>query len=73
MASLAIFHSVLGVRPGSLELADLFQAEVHAAEGSIETSLYPGSGHSFTDSSLPDEYDSAAAELARSRVSVFLR
>jgi dienelactone hydrolase len=33
--------------------------------------LYPGDGHLFTDSSLPD-YDQAAAELVMERVQAFL-
>ena len=34
---------------------------------------YPGRGHLFTDPSLPDEYDAAAAELLWERVLAFLR
>ncbi len=33
---------------------------------------YPGSGHLFADSSLPDEYQPAEAELMLSRIKDFL-
>jgi dienelactone hydrolase len=41
---------------------------IHEAKGSIEIFDYPGSGHLFTDSSLPDEYDPASTELLWKRV-----
>lgn len=32
---------------------------------------YPGSGHLFTDASLPEEFDAEAAELLWTRVLAF--
>ena len=39
----------------------------------IETFSYAGTGHLFTDPSLPAEYDEAATELLWPRVVEFLR
>jgi dienelactone hydrolase len=42
---------------------DAFAAAVRAAGAPVELFDYRGSGHLFTDPSLPDEYDEPAAEL----------
>jgi dienelactone hydrolase len=46
--------------------------DVEAAGGSVETFDYPGSGHLFTDASLPKEYDRASAELMWARALTFV-
>jgi dienelactone hydrolase len=48
-----------------------FEAAVRAAPAEVTTWTYPG-GHLFTDPSLPEEFDAAAAELAWQRVLAFL-
>jgi dienelactone hydrolase len=47
-------------------------ADVEAAGGTLEIFDYPGSGHLFTDPTLPAEYDAAATELMWSRVLPFV-
>jgi dienelactone hydrolase len=47
-------------------------ADVAAAGGSLEIFDYPGTGHLFTDPTLPDEYDAEATELLWSRVLPFV-
>jgi dienelactone hydrolase len=47
-------------------------ADVAAAGGTLELFDYPGSGHLFTDPTLPDEYDAEATELLWSRVLPFV-
>lgn len=47
--------------------------DVEAGGGTIEVFDYPGSGHLFSDRTLPDEYDAAATELFWSRVLPFVR
>lgn len=44
---------------------------VTAAGGALERFDYPGSGHLFTDASLPGEFDPEAAELLWARVEAF--
>jgi dienelactone hydrolase len=46
--------------------------ELVEATGSAELFLYPGAGHLFADSSLPD-YDESAATLLEERVLAFLK
>ncbi len=53
------------------EWIDAVAAEVHAAGGRFETFDYPGSGHLFTDASLPDEYQPQEAQLLWERVLAF--
>jgi dienelactone hydrolase len=48
------------------------RADVLAGGGTLEVFDYPGSGHLFTDASLPDEYDAEATELVWSRVLPFV-
>jgi dienelactone hydrolase len=47
-------------------------ADVAAAGGTLEIFDYPGSGHLFTDPTLPAEYDAEATELMWSRVLPFV-
>lgn len=47
--------------------------DVEAGGGSIEVFDYPGSGHLFTDPSLPAEYDPDATETFWGRVLPFVR
>jgi dienelactone hydrolase len=47
--------------------------DIEAAGGTIEVFDYPGSGHLFTDTSLPAEYDAEATELFWSRALPFVR
>ncbi|MCZ3387770.1 MAG: dienelactone hydrolase family protein [Actinomycetia bacterium] len=46
--------------------------EVEAGGGTIEVFDYPGSGHLFTDPTLPDEYDANTTELFWSRALPFV-
>jgi len=47
-------------------------ADVAAAGATLELFDYPGTGHLFTDPTLPDEYDAEATELLWSRVLPFV-
>lgn len=51
---------------------DSFAADVRRSRAGYAYFEYPGSGHLFTDPSLPDEYDGASAELLFSRSLAFL-
>jgi len=51
----------------SPEWTDLLAADIRAAGAPLEVFEYPGTGHLFTDSGLPDEYDAAATDLLWSR------
>lgn len=44
---------------------------VAAADGDVELFDYPGTGHLFTDATLPDEYDADSAEVLWRRVQAF--
>ncbi len=55
------------------EWIDTVVTDVRAAGASVEVFDYPGSGHLFTDPSLPDEYDEQAASLLWSRALAFCR
>lgn len=50
---------------------DALTAQVRSAGACVEVFDYPGSGHLFTDPSLPTEYDPQAADLLWSRVLPF--
>jgi dienelactone hydrolase len=50
-----------------------FVKEARSAGAAVELFEYPGAGHLFTDPSLPEEYDQAAAALALDRASDFVR
>jgi dienelactone hydrolase len=47
---------------------DELAASIEAAGGQLERFDYPGRGHLFTDSTMPDEYDAASAALLWERV-----
>ena len=65
-------HHTEGDPRHSPEWLDAFVADVRRTGGSVEVFGYPGSGHLFTDPSLPDEYDAGAAEPAWQRVLAFV-
>ena len=46
--------------------------DVKSGGGTIEVFDYPGSGHLFTDPTLPDEYDAATTELFWNRALPFV-
>jgi dienelactone hydrolase len=52
---------------------DAVVASVEAAGAPVEVFDYPGSGHLFTDPSLPGEYNATAADLLWTRVLEFCR
>jgi len=54
------------------EWVDLLLADVAAGGGSIEVVGHPGSGHLFTDPSLPAEYDEQATTVLWQRALAFL-
>lgn len=54
------------------EFAEQATRDVTATGGRVELFDYPGTGHLFTDASLPEEYDAAATELLWSRVLPFV-
>lgn len=47
-------------------------ADVAAANGDVEFYQYPGSGHLFSDPTLPDEFDAASAASMTERVLRFV-
>ncbi len=55
------------------EWIDAVVGDVRAAGASIEVFDYPGSGHLFTDPSLPNEYDEQATALLWQRALAFCR
>lgn len=50
---------------------DAVSKAIHLAGAPVEIFDYPGSGHLFTDASLPLEYDAASSELLWQRVIAF--
>ncbi|SDY33051.1 Dienelactone hydrolase [Geodermatophilus africanus] len=56
----------------SAEWLDAFVSDVRRVGGAVEVFSYPGSGHLFSDPSLPAEYDAEAAELLWQRALTFL-
>ena len=57
----------------SQEWTDALLTDIRAAGASIDVFDYPGSGHLFTDPSLPKEYDEPAAALLWERALAFCR
>jgi dienelactone hydrolase len=51
---------------------DAFVADVRQAGGAVEVVTHPGTGHLFTDPSLPDEYDAASTEALWRRALPFV-
>jgi dienelactone hydrolase len=54
------------------EWIDAVAADATRGGGRVETFDYPGTGHLFTDPSLPTEYDPGATELLWQRALAFL-
>lgn len=55
------------------EWVDGLAAEVSASGSRVEVFDYAGSGHLFTDASLPDEYDETASAVLWARAEAFVR
>ena len=66
-------HSMLDDPWREQEMLDQAVVEIAAADAAIQVFDYPGSGHLFTDPSLPTEYDASATALLWSRVLPFIR
>jgi dienelactone hydrolase len=66
-------HSTLDDPWREQDMIDRAVLEVRSAGGTLEVFDYPGTGHLFTDSSLPAEYDAVGTELLWSRVLPFVR
>lgn len=66
-------HQTLGDPFRENEITEQAVRDVITAGGRLELFDYPGSGHLFTDPTLPDEYDAEATELLWSRVIPFVR
>jgi dienelactone hydrolase len=66
-------HSTLEDPWREQEELDQTVRDVEAGGGTIEVFDYPGSGHLFTDPTLPAEYDPVATETFWSRVLPFVR
>jgi dienelactone hydrolase len=64
-------HYALGDPFRRQEGIDAFVAQVEASGSRLEVYDYDGSGHLFTDASLPDEYDAGAASLLWTRALAF--
>jgi dienelactone hydrolase len=65
-------HHAEGDPKHSAEWLDAFVADVRRAGAPVEVLGYPGTGHLFTDPSLPDEYDEESAELLWRRALAFV-
>ncbi|MCU1410523.1 MAG: dienelactone hydrolase [Rhodoglobus sp.] len=65
-------HQTLGDPWREDEFAEQAERDVTSAGGRVEVFDYPGTGHLFTDASLPEEYDAEATELLWSRVLPFV-
>lgn len=66
-------HSTLADPWRESEELDQTIRDVESGGGTIEVFDYPGSGHLFTDPTLPAEYDPVATETFWSRVLPFVR
>jgi len=66
-------HSTLADPWREQEELDQTVRDVEAGGGTLEVFDYPGSGHLFTDPTLPAEYDPAATETFWSRALPFVR
>jgi dienelactone hydrolase len=65
-------HSTEDDPKHSAEWLDAFAADVRRAGGAVEVVTYPGTGHLFSDPSLPAEYDAAATEALWRRALPFV-
>jgi dienelactone hydrolase len=68
----AQIHSTVDDPRRDQDAIDSVKRAVEEAGGTVEVFDYPGSGHLFADSSMPDEYQPAEAELMLSRIKDFL-
>lgn len=68
----AQIHSTIDDPRRDQAAIDSVKQAVEEAGGTVDVFDYPGSGHLFADSSLPDEYQPAEAELMLSRIKDFL-
>lgn len=66
-------HQALGDPFREDEFREQAIADATSAGGQLELFDYPGSGHLFTDPTLPAEYDAAATSLLWSHVLPFVR
>lgn len=66
-------HATIGDPWREQDEIDQTVRDVEAGGGAIEVFDYPGSGHLFTDPSLPAEYDPVATDLFWSRALPFVR
>ena len=66
-------HSTLADPWREQEAVEQAVRDVEAGGGTLEVFDYPGTGHLFTDPTLPDEYDPVATETLWSRVLPFVR
>ncbi len=64
-------HYALDDQQRRQEWADALVESANAAGAPVDMFDYRGSGHLFTDASLPKEYDPASAELLWERVVTF--
>ncbi len=67
----AQIHYTMGDPFCRQEWVDAVAAAIRAAGGALELFDYPGSGHLFTDASLPGEYQPRDAALLWERVLAF--
>ena len=68
----AQIHSTVDDPRRDQEAIDSVKQAVEDAGGTVEVFDYPGSGHLFADSSMPDEYQPEEAELMLTRIKDFL-
>jgi dienelactone hydrolase len=68
----AQIHSTVDDPRRDQDAIDSVKRAVEEAGGTVEVFDYPGSGHLFADSSMPDEYQPAETELMLSRIKDFL-
>jgi dienelactone hydrolase len=68
----AQIHSTVDDPRRDQKAIDSVKQAVEDAGGTVEVFDYPGSGHLFADSSLPDEYQPEEAELMLTRIKDFL-
>lgn len=69
----AQIHYTIGDPFRQQQWIDALVADNRAARGHVDLFDYPGSGHLFTDPSLPVEYDPQATALLWERVLAFCR
>ena len=65
-------HQAVGDPWREDQFAEQAERDVTSAGGRVELFDYPGTGHLFTDPSLPEEYDPVSTELLWSRVLPFV-